>query len=226
MPRRFVALACACATWPAIAARPLTTEDASILEEGRCQLEAWIDRSREATQGWAVPACNFALNVEWQVGFSESRSGGTSRFSDGYAQAKGAWRLTPGRPWSVGWVAGVTRHPHERDSGWVNPYALGVLTGDFGATLVHANVGTSHERATHRDVTLWGLAAESTVHERVTLLGEAFGANRERPFVRAGLRYAAIRDRLDLDVSVVARPGGSKADQLLSIGFLYQTAKR
>ena len=40
---------------PAFTGRPLTTDDAAIVEDKACLLETWGDRSRDATIGWAAP---------------------------------------------------------------------------------------------------------------------------------------------------------------------------
>ena len=222
---RLAAAILALAALPALAARPLTTEDASVLDDKACQLEAWLDFAHEATQGWLVPACNFGGSIEWEVGFARTHAAGESRFSEAYAQAKIARRIGEG-PWSLGFIAGVARRaPEARVHRWDNPYALGLVTGEFGPVLAHGNVGWSRDRDTGRDITPWGVAVEAAVHPRLALLAEAFGANRERPFLRAGIRHAAIADRLDLDLSVVARAGGGRSDRLVSVGFLYQTGR-
>ena len=159
------------------------------------------------------------------MGFARTHAAGESRFSDAYAQAKGAWKLGEG-PFSLGGAVGVVRrgldaHVHR----WDNPYVLAIGSGEFGPVVLHANVGWSRDRETGRDVTPWGVAIEHAVHKRTTLLAEAFGVNRERPFLRAGIRHAAIAERLDLDLSVVARAGGGRSDRLISVGFLYQTGR-
>jgi len=211
----------ALATLPAFAARPLSTEDASILAEKECQLEAWLDVTHEATQGWLVPACNVGGNIEWQLGFARTHAHGESRLSDAYAQAKSAWRLGEG-PWFLGGALGVARRGLEaRVHRWDNPFALAIATGELGRLVAHGNAGWSRNRETGRDVTPWGLAVEYAAHPRVTLLAEGFAVNRESPFLRVGLRHAAIEKHLDLDISVVTRANGARAERLLSLGFLY-----
>jgi hypothetical protein len=218
---RLAAAIFALAALPSFAARPLTTEDASILGDNECQLEAWLDFAQHATQGWLVPACNFGAHIEWQVGFARTYAHGESRFSDAYAQAKTAWRIGEG-PWSLGGVAGVTRRGLDaRVQRWDNPYLLAIATAELGDFTAHGNLGWSRDRETERDATPWGVAFEYATHPRATLLAEAFGLDRERPFLRAGLRYGAIDKRLDLDISVVTRAHASRSERLLSIGFLY-----
>ena len=207
-----------------MAGRPLTTEDASVLDDKACQVEAWIDRARaNVTQAWLVPACNFGLGIEWQAGFARERSEGETRFAEAYAQAKGLFREAKEEsPWGVGWVVGVTRRPlDERYRGWDHPYALlpvSLSTGDF---TFHVQPGWARDRESGRNLTLWGAAVEHATTERLTLVAEAFGENSEKPFVRAGLRWSAIKDRLDFDLTYVTRPGGTREERLFSIGLAW-----
>jgi len=188
------AAACAAAllvaATPALAGRPLTTEDAAILEDGACQLEAWIDRARDITTGWLVPACNFGLGIEWQAGFAREWSGG-SRLPEAYAQAKGLLREA------------------SEQSRW--------SAGDFN---FHVQPGWARDRETGRDITLWGLAIEHT-SKPLDLVAEVFGQNSEKPFLRAGLRWTPIIDYLDIDLTYVMRPGGSRDERLVSVGFTW-----
>jgi hypothetical protein len=39
--------------------------------------------------------------------------------------------------------------------------------------------------------------------------------------VRLGVRYTPIREYLDLDISYVTRPGGTREERLVSIGFVW-----
>jgi hypothetical protein len=217
----------AIASIPALAGRPLTTEDASIQEDKACQVETWIDRSREATQGWFVPACNFGANIEWQAGFARRREDGSSRFSEAYFQAKTLWRPSEDAPWAIGLVTGVTRKQREGRRGWENPYVIVPLsvTSEAAGTSFHFDVGWGQDRADERNVTLWGVAAESAVTPRLTLLAEAFGENAARPFLRAGGRYSLIKDRLDMDLTVVTRSGGTRAERFVSLGLFWQTGR-
>jgi hypothetical protein len=212
---------------PAFAGRPLTTEDASVVEDKACQLETWLDRSREATHGWLVPACNFGANIEWQAGFARTREDGRSRFSEAYFQAKTFWSLAEDAPWAIGLVTGVARKQRETHRGWESPYVIVPLsvTSDRNATTFHFSVGWSHDRAARRNATLWGVAAETAISPRLTLLGETFGENGARPFIRAGGRFSVVKDLLDADLSYVTRPGGPRAERYVSLGLFWQTGR-
>ena len=206
----------------AFAGRPLTTEDAAVLEDKACQLEAWVDRARDATVGWLVPACNFGLGIEWQVGFAREWSEGSSRLPEAYAQAKGLFRESSEQsPWSAGWVVGVTRRPqNEVNRGWDNPYVLLPVSFSAGPFNFHLQPGWARDRETKRDVTVWGAAIEHTT-KPLDLMAEVFGQNSEKPFLRLGVRYTPIPEYLDLDISYVTRPGGTRDERLVSIGFVW-----
>ena len=211
------------------AGRPLTTEDASVLDDKACQVEAWIDRSRESTTGWLVPACNFGLGIEWQAGFARRHAQGESAFSDAYFQGKAVWRTADEGPFGLGIVVGVLKHAlQEANNGWENPFVLVPLSfhpgGDAG-TLVHLNAGWGRNRQEGRNLTLWGAAIESALNARVTLLAEAFGENASRPFVRVGSRINAIKDQLDFDLTYVARAGGTRDERFISLGLYWQTSR-
>jgi hypothetical protein len=213
---------------PAFAGRPLTTEDASVLEDKACQVEAWVDRSRVATRAWLVPACNFGAGIEWQVGGARTHEEGRARFSEAYAQAKTVLPNAEGSPWSAGLVLGVIRRPLETGhNGWDNPYVLVPLTfaPADAAYAVHANIGWLQHRAENRNMTVWGIAAEANAGERFTLLGEVFGENTQRPFLRVGGRYRAIKGHLEFDLTLVTRPGGTREERFVSLGVTWQTGR-
>lgn len=211
---------------PALAGRPLTTEDAAVLEDKRCQVDAWVERGREVRSEWLVPACNFGAGIEWQLGFARSRAPGEPRHSEAYAQGKKVLRaLTEDSAWGTGVVAGVARRPlAESRRGWQNPYVQVPISVGLGPLLVHAQPGWARDAGARRHIALWGVAAESPVSPRLTLLGEAFGQERERPLLRAGLRWAAIRDALSLHLTYVVRIDGPTADRYANVGLTWQSA--
>ncbi len=212
---------------PAQAGRPLTTDDAAILDAKHCQVESWIDRAHGATTGWLVPSCNFGLDTELQLGIARTRAGGGTRHSEAYFQAKTLLRtMTDTEPWGVGLVVGVTKRPlNERHHGWQNPYVLVPFTQEIRDTPLtfHANGGWARDREARRDLTLWGAGLEARMSEGITLLTEAYGQNAEKPFLRIGGRWSAIKDRLDVDLSWVTRPGGSSNERLVSVGVTWQS---
>ena len=213
---------------PAEAGRPLSTEDASVLEEKHCQLETWIDRSRVATDFWTVPACNFGANIEWQFGAARTHEGGTSALTQLYVQGKTVFRSVAEHPWGAGLIVGATRQPRrDTEPGWGDPYINVPVSFQLGDPdrLLHLNIGWMRDRAESRNLTLWGVAAEAKLPGTpITVLGETYGLNARNPFFRFGGRFSAIENKLDFDLTVVTRAGGTSAERLISLGLYYKTA--
>ena len=219
------ALVAGCAAVPALAGRPLTTDDAAIVEDKGCQLETWVDRSTSATAGWAAPACNFGLGIEWQLGFAHTRADGIEPFSDEYAQLKTMLREpTDASPWGVALTVGANRHPGSATyRGWGNAYVLLPFTVTSGIYTLHVQPGWSRDRASDRDAFAWGVAGEAELSERVAVVAEAFGENAHKPYLRAGFRWTVIRNHLSFDLTQVVRSGGTRAERYTSLGLAWQT---
>ena len=222
MKRVAAAVAFATASACAHAGRPLSTEDASTLGDKACQLEAWGDRSRDETRAGAVPTCNFGWGIEWQAGFARARVDGESAFSESYLQGKKVLVEPAEGGAGFGIVAGFARFVRrETHRGYEDPYALMPITWmPSAATTFHANLGWTRDRHAKSDSMVWGIAGEHAITPRVTLVAEAFGTDRDRPFGRIGARVNAAKG-LDFDFTVVGRSGGSGADRYLSIGLTW-----
>ncbi|MBL0143477.1 MAG: hypothetical protein IPP91_15525 [Betaproteobacteria bacterium] len=213
----------------ALAGRPLSTEDASTLEDKACQLESWVDRTRgDVTGAFFVPACSW-FDTEFQAGASRAWAGGRSATVLNFVQAKHAFKSVDDGDWGIGLVAGLSRYPQrEEKNDWGDPYFIVPLSIGFGAdketrALLHLNIGTARVRDEGRNLTLWGVAIEKPATDRLTLLAEAFGENSRNPFIRAGGRYALF-DKFDIDLTYVTRSGGSVEDRYWSLGFHWETA--
>ena len=84
-------------------------------------------------------------------------------------------------------------------------------------------MGTARVRDEGRNLTLWGVALEKPVTQRLTLLGEAFGENASKPFVRVGGRYTLF-EKFDVDLTWVTRSGGTGEERFWSLGFHWETS--
>lgn len=222
-------LAAAIALFPALAlaGRPLSTEDAATREDGTCQIEAWADRTRANTTGlFAVPACAVA-GVEFQAGVARERADGRTRTVSEFVQAKHAFRSIDEGAWGAGLVVGMARFPQrETKAGWGDPFATAIASVGLAEDretrpLLHVNLGTARIGDEGRSITTWGLAIEKPLTERLTVLAEAFGENRNRAFLRAGGRYTVI-EGLDADLTYVTRAGGPREERFWSIGIHWE----
>lgn len=210
---------------PALAGRPLNTEDANSLDDGACQLESWANRTRSnTTEAFFVPACGL-FGLEAQFGSAWAHEAGETKLAGPFFQVKHAFRKVDDGAWGIGLVAGMARdRTREVKNDWGDPYFIVPFSFGIGEDkdtrwLVHLNIGTTRNREEARNLTLWGVAAEKPVTERLTLVGEAFGENAGKPFYRVGGRFTVIPDHLDIDLTYVDRPGGERGDRLWSLGF-------
>ena len=186
-----------------------------------------MDRSRVATDWWTAPACNFGANIEWQLGGARTFEAGTSAHTQAYAQAKTAFVSVNDNPWGVGLVLGTQRLPlRETHSSWGDPFVLIPVSFQLGGEgkLLHLNAGWLRNRAERRNLTLWGVAFEAPIADTAwTAVAETFGENARNPYFRLGGRWSVIKDRLDLDLTAVARSGGTSAERYVSLGLYYKT---
>jgi hypothetical protein len=185
---------------PALAGRPLATDDASIVAPGMCQVE--ISAQRDAGQGWFVPACNVADT--WEVG-----SGlGVMRHEGAWRRAAAVHAKTLFRPLTEdGWGAGVTFAQQQLIG------AGGVRDGlrDRSATLilsvpvapwavVHANVGGIEHRAAGHGARTWASALDTTFGNHGFSI-ETYGERHAYRAWQAGARWGVLPDVLDLDAA-------------------------
>ncbi len=210
-----------------LAGRPLNTEDASTLGDKACQVESWVDRTRGSVTDFSfVPACAL-FGVEWQAGAVRTRAAGRSATSATFVQGKHAFRSVDEGAWGIGLVAGLNRDLLGADrKGWGDPYILVPLSFGVGEDkeargLVHLNLGAARIRGEARNLTLWGVAFEKPVSDRLTVLAEAFGEDAAKPFVRSGGRFTVFAG-LDLDFTYVTRAGGARQERFWSLGFHWE----
>ncbi len=196
----------------ASAGRPLATDDARILEPGRCHVETWVARERGggARESWLLPACNLgggAAAAEWALGVLRSSDGG-ARTRGWQAQLKTVLvEADAGRP-GLALAFGT-----QRAAGSAQPYAY--LAGTWepqAAWALHANLGAVHEGAVRATRANWAAAAEWSPSAAQSLAFELFGQAGAGARWQASARRELLPGRLHLDASV-ARPvsgrGGS-----------------
>lgn len=211
-------LACA----PAHAARPMVTDDASIVAPGDCQLESWTQRTQPQTEYWAVPACNPYGNWELSAGAGRILPrDGTPGYVEGFLQAKTLFKpLSPN-----GWGIGLTV---------ANLFRGGTPSGDLSAlvplsvsllddkVLVHLNAGVLRERlSAHRIGGQWAGGAEWAATHDLALTLETYGTQRGHGYLQTGLRFTVIPDRLDLDAGVGQRIGLHGEERYATFGLTY-----
>lgn len=224
-PFVIASLATLAAGLPAHAGRPLQTEDAGVLERGRCEIEGVAQRLDAAGARSTGRSLGLGCGVGWpgQLGLAVERASSGGEHETAMALAGKAALLQPagGSPaltlaWSTtaGRVGSRWRHT---DTSVRLVASVGVPGGQ-----VHLNAGTSFERAPRRRVADWGLAYEHDGFAAAGLhwapMAEVFGDDREGAWLNAALRVTLLPERLFADLSVGRQPSRDNA-HLVTAGF-------
>jgi hypothetical protein len=206
-----------------LAAGPMVTDDARVLDPNACQLETWVRRSADAAQAWALPACNPAGNLELTFGGARTRTDAQSRFTDQLVQAKTVLRPIAQQQWGAALALGTTRHPaRESANGWPgDPYFYAVVSAPVladEAWFAHFNAGAVLARDTGRTIGTWGVGQEVRLREGLYLLPEIYRSEAGRPFFQAGLRQSMLAQRVQWTVTVGNRVHGGAGERWFAVG--------
>lgn len=209
---------------PALAARPMVTDDARIVDDRACQVESWVRGYRSGgTEAWALPGCNPFGLAEFTLGGAALRSEDLPHQRMLQAQVKTVLRELKPNGWGIALAVGTLDPlPGALDDGRANPYAyvpvsVSVLDDRWVA---HANLGVTRVDASRRrHAATWGLGLEWTLGPRLLAVAETFGQQGERAQVHAGLRIWVVPERMQIDAAVGRQGGGAGAGTWLSIGL-------
>ncbi len=209
-------------TGEAIAARPMVTDDARVVDPKACQVESWVRRNRESTEMWALPACNPTGHFELTFGGARVRQNGEHAFTDHQVQAKTVLRPLETDGWGLGLAVGTVRHlKRESANGWPGDayfYVPVSIAFDNDAWVVHVNAGAVNRRDEKRTIATWGLGNEIRLRDDLYFIPEIFRSERGRPFYQAGFRYWIIKDRLQVDATYGNRAVSDTGERWFSIG--------
>jgi len=121
----------------------------------------------------------------------------------------------------IGWAVALGLGAERIAGSWQrSEYTLAVeATQRLGEqSLVEAKVGAARDVLSRRDSTLWALAIEHAVHERLELRAELEGDDRSRPLAKLGLRYALWPDHAQLRLSHGVR-SAMQRERITSLGL-------
>jgi hypothetical protein len=204
------------------AARPLITDDAGIAERGTCELELWLERPRDASELWVMPACNFTGNIEWTLGGSVERANGETGTGEVEFSGKTLFRNMEPNDWGFGLAAGVIHDPNaeqNRQEYFAHlPFSHSFMDDRF---LAHANLGWLRERETHDDLLTWALASEYAITDRTRVVGEIFGEDDERPHFQLGVAHWLSPDRVQIDFTWGDRLDRHHEERFFSVGLVF-----
>lgn len=206
------------------AGRPLTTDDAGVIEKGHCEIESFLSHATErdapsAKGGSFQLGCGVAGNTQVALQLTTARSGGATDRGLAFNGKTALGEAGAGNAFAVGW--GFTA---AQPDGGTMKHEGTFINGIFTKTVddamkLHANLGWSRSQSVKQSTTNWGVALERTVAEGFDAMGEVFGTDREKsPWVQVGLRWAVVPEKFFLDTSL-GRQTGSTRQQMFTVGL-------
>jgi hypothetical protein len=225
--RALLAVALAASAVTAYAGRPLDTEDAEIIEEGRCQLESWTFQSDSTKRYWLVPACNPFGNLELQLGLAREHPDGAPRHDDYALQAKRLLKPLEENGWGIGLVGSAGRFGGGDERTWAYSALAAVSRSPAeGRVRLHGNAGAVYVYRTRHLGGLWALAGELDVTERVTLVGEVLGVAGEGRLGQLGARLWIVPDRVQIDGTIGRTDVSGRTESFFTLGIYLATPVR
>lgn len=209
-------------------APPLATNDASTLAPGMCQFEIEQRQFRNRIERDFVPACNFLFDAEIGVGHLHVAPKHQPRADSVVYQFKKVIAAADANEWSFGINAATVRSVNMRDQSGTRQHYLNVLLSrQFGATVLHVNLGGVADfeatLGTRRNRSTWGLAAEHEVTPRWTVLGEVIGQHGQPETAQIGVRWWALPKYIQLTSSLGAHRGEGRDGRWVSFGIRFET---
>jgi hypothetical protein len=205
---------------PAHAARPMITDDARITDPGACQVETWFQRFRDATDWWALPACNPGGNFEVTAGGAHAHAEGEAQRSAFLVQGKTLFKPLETDGWGIGLAAGYATQPGG-GSGSGAPYFYVPVSLSFAADriLIHGNLGATRLRVSGDTRFTWGIGGEFALTDRIYAIAESFGQDRGGGLYQGGVRVWLVPAHVQIDATVGSSYNDSREDRWFSLGL-------
>ncbi|WP_232496469.1 MULTISPECIES: hypothetical protein [Methylotenera] len=198
---RFVVCLLCLVSHAAWAGRPFFTDDAALTTPQTCQIETWMQFNANHDRDlWALPACNPTGNFEVTLGINQLQTHANNNVDSYMLQGKTLFRELQTNSWGAGVAFGIIR-PRHGDAGADFIYVPYSMSFADDTLIVHANLGWIKNRASSFNRTTWGLGAEYSLVNRVSVFAEAFGDDVVRPIIHTGLNIALIPNKLNLNIT-------------------------
>lgn len=225
MKKAFICSALLLTTFPALAGRPLGTDDAGTVGDRQCQLESWREQGKES-RGWIIsPACGIG---EFEIGLeaSSSRLPEAQRETTQSLALKWAPENLKFGPLSLGakaWTARAKLSPaaEEEWQGYrpVENAALLLASWQIREGLdLHANLGGLRDRVEKKNLRLANLALSWEAHPRLMWFAELQNQQTAGTTQATGLRFWAIPDKLGINFTA-SRVAGVADSRTYTVGF-------
>jgi hypothetical protein len=197
---------------------PLNTDDAGILSPGACQLELRVRGGQHVQQQYAQPSCNPGGAVEWALNLTHARA------DDGPVQTllgvQGKTALLAGDGWGAAASLALVQELRRGEPATTGVLNLIASVAPSSASALHLNLGAMQARG-GRAVATWAAAAEYSLGERWTLLGERYGERHGRPATQIGARTWLQPNVLQLDATLGHEHAGGRSERYATLGLVW-----
>lgn len=218
----------------ALAGRPMVTDDASLVEQGACQLQDWNVWARDEGVASLTLGCNPFGNTELTLGAGRATGDAAAGLGSATVPLWQVKQLLRGYDdQSAGFALALSgaRDPRVYDSGIGSVALSGITTvplhGD--ALLADLNLGALSRRdgagAARRLRALWGIGLDGQLAGPLRVSVESFGIGGDTPRWQAGLLYPLLPGQLQLDFSVGSAFGRFAASREWALGLVFVTPR-
>jgi hypothetical protein len=210
----------------AVAGEPLVTDDASVVDAGTCQVEAWAMPARDARTLAVQPACNLVADTELALGASRTWQDDAGTSNSLLVQLKHVFVADPDGAWALGATLGAQRDTPAPAGGspFDTTYAKAIATWNTSDSLeLDVNAGVAHTRGSGR-YALGAVAVQYAVVPAMKLLGEVYHDEPGTGKVQAGVRFVVVPDRFEVYGSYGERLA-NRGDWWAIVGVRLQSRK-
>lgn len=204
------------------AARPMSTDDANIVDEKSCQLEAWAKTTRTALERWAMPGCNFGGDMEWTVGGNAQTDDGVGKTQFWVGQVKKRWVPVADGQLGISTTVGImsTRpatadRPNDKDYFFNVPVTVPLGQDRF----VHLNAGWVQHQSLGVSRPTWGVGGELPLTASLIGIAETYGEAAMGTRYQVGLRIWVVPQRVQIDTTYGNRVGQPEHERWFTVGL-------
>jgi hypothetical protein len=204
------------------AARPMSTDDANIVDEKSCQLEAWAKTTRTSLERWAMPGCNFGGDMEWTVGGNAQTDDGVGKTQFWVGQVKKRWVPVADGQLGISTTVGVmstrpatAERPNDKDYFFNVPVTVPLGQDRF----VHLNAGWVQHQSLGVSRPTWGVGGELPLTASVIGIAETYGEAAMGTRYQVGLRIWVVPQRVQIDTTYGNRVGQPEHERWFTVGL-------
>lgn len=189
---------------PAMAARPLASEDAGANPPGQCHIEAWVDWSDGARGQHLAPACGLVDGLELVLEWIDTSPENEQAEGRGLALRWAPEWLGLG-DWRFGTKVSVAdEKTHPESTGWRQKDAAVMAMATYAMSpewTLHLNLGRQRDKIEGTSGNTYAAALTWAPHARWLVFAEVLGENRAAASQGAGVRWWALPEQLAFEVT-------------------------